>query len=247
MSVRAALLSALLFVTPAIAAAQPAPPPPPPKQEGSAELAFVGTTGNASTNSFSIGGEHIARPAPWIIKNRAAYLRNEASEVLTAESLLYLFRAERPITARISGFGEYGYFQDEFAGIDRRHSVGGGLSFKLVDRPAHRLTADAGLGYLNEKRLTGDDISSATYGLGSNYRWTLSETATLDDEARFTGTFDDADNWRFAHIISLTARLTQLLSLKLSNTIRHQNLPPPGFKNTDTTTSIALVAKFSRQ
>lgn len=247
MSVRAGLLSALLSLTPSIAAAQAAPPPPPPKQEGTAELAFVGTTGNASTTTFSIAGEHIARPAPWVIKNRAAYLRNEAADLLTAESLLYAFRAERPLTPRIAAFGEYGYFTDEFAGIDHRNSAGGGLSFKLVDRPPHRLSADAGLGYLNEKRLTGSDISSATYGFGSSYRLTISDTATLDDEARFTGTFDDADNWRFAHIISVTARLTQLLSLKVSNTIRHQHLPPPGFKSTDTTTSVALVAKFSRQ
>lgn len=246
MSVRAALLSVLLTLTPAIAAAQ-APAPPPPRQEGTAELAFVGTTGNASTNTFSVGAEHIARPAPWLIKNRFAYLRNEAEEILTAESILYLFRAERPVSARISAFGEYAYFADEFAGIDHRNSVGGGLSFKLVDRPAHRLTADTSLGYLNEQRLTGADISSATYGFGSTYRWTISETATLDDEARFTGPFEDADNWRFAHIISVTARLTQLLSLKVSNTIRHQHLPPPGFKSTDTATSIALVAKFSRQ
>lgn len=246
MSARVVILCSLLTVAPSIATAQ-APPPPPPAQEGTAELAFVGTTGNASTNTFSVAGEHIARPAPWIIRNRAAYLRNESAAVLTAESLLYAFRAERPLTPRIAAFGEYGYFSDEFAGIDHRNSVGGGLSFKLVDRPPHRWSADAGFGYLNEKLLTGDDISSATYGLGSTYRLTISETATLDDEARFTGTFDDADDWRFAHIISVTARLTQLLSLKVSNTIRHQHLPPLGFKSTDTTTSIALVAKFSRQ
>ena len=33
------------------------PPPPPPKTEGSAEFAFVGTSGNASTQTIGVGGE----------------------------------------------------------------------------------------------------------------------------------------------------------------------------------------------
>jgi ubiquinone/menaquinone biosynthesis C-methylase UbiE len=43
---------------------------------------------------------------------------------------------------------------------------------------------------------------------------------------------------------AITARLTQLFSLKVSNTIRYAHAPVPGFKDTDTTTSVALVAKF---
>jgi putative salt-induced outer membrane protein len=234
-------------LSPAVAAAQAAPPPPPPSQEATAELAFVGTTGNSSTSTFSVAGEHIARPTSWVIKNRAAFLRNETEDVLTAKSLLYLFRGERTINPRLSAFGEYAYFTDEFAGIDHRNSVLGGLAYKLINTAAHQLTADAGIGYLNEQRLTGDDVSSATYGFGSDYQWTISPTATLEDEARLTGVFETAEDWRFLHVISLTSRLTQLLSLKVSNTVRYLHLPPPGFTGTDTTTSIALVAKFARQ
>ena len=55
-----------------------------------------------------------------------------------------------------------------------------------------------------------------------------------------------ADDWRFLHVISLTSQLTQLLSLKVSNTVRYLHLPAPGFRGADSTTSIALVAKFTR-
>jgi putative salt-induced outer membrane protein YdiY len=43
---------------------------------------------------------------------------------------------------------------------------------------------------------------------------------------------------------AITARLTQLFSLKVSNTVRYSHAPVPGFKHTDTNTSVALVAKF---
>ena len=42
-----------------------APAPPPPEREGSAEFAFVGTTGNSSTQTIGLGGEFIYRPVPW--------------------------------------------------------------------------------------------------------------------------------------------------------------------------------------
>ena len=246
--VRAAILTGLLLLPPTYAAAQAAaPPPPPPRQEGTAEFAFVGTSGNASTSAFSLSGEHVVRPPKWMIRNKALFIRNSSEGDLTAESFLYMLRGERAINARLSGFGEYAYFRDRFAGVDSRNSVAGGLMIKLVSTAAHALSVDGSLGYLNEQRLAGDDVSSATYGFGSLYKWTISPTATLDEEARFVGTFDIAEDWRFVNAVSVTAKLTQVLSLKVSNLVRYSNFPPVGFKSTDTTTSVALVAKFSRQ
>jgi len=240
-------LLSLSILVPVSAAAQAAPPPPPPKQEGTAELAYVGATGNSSTNTLSVSGEHIFRPSPWLIKNRVAYLHDESDGLLSAETFLYSFRTERQLSPRLSTFGDYTYFKDEFSGVNHRNSLLGGVNYKLIEQAAHRLAVDAGLGYLNEQRPTDDDISSGTYGFGSTYKWTISPTSTLDDEARYIGVFDSGDNWRFSHVISLTTRITSLFSLKASNTIRHQHKPPIGFLQTDTTTSIALVMKFTRQ
>ena len=227
------------------AGAQPAaPPPPPPKHEGSVEFAFVGTTGNASTQTLGLGGESIYRPGAWVWKNKAAFVRSKAESDLKAQALLFLTRGERNIRPRLAGFGEYGFFRDRFAGIGHRNSVAGGLTFKLIESAAHLLSVDGALGYLDENRLVGENVSSATYGTGSSYRWKLSETATVSDDLRFTGIFSNSDDWRVLQAAAVTARLTQLLSLKLSNTISFVNLPVPGFKSTDTNTSIALVAKF---
>jgi putative salt-induced outer membrane protein YdiY len=41
--------------------------------------------------------------------------------------------------------------------------------------------------------------------------------------------------------------LTSIVSLKVSNAVRFSNFPAPGFKRTDTVTSVALVASFKRQ
>ena len=243
--ITAAILAAATFV-PAIASAQAAPPPP-PKQEGTAELAFVGTSGNSSTSTFSVGAEHIVRPTDWVIKNKALLVRSTAEGTTTAESLLYAFRAERKITDKVAAFGELGLFRDKPAGIDSRAALTGGLAFKVLDTARAKFGADVGIGYINEHRVVGDDISSATFAAGTDLRVKLSETANLTDEVRFTSILENSDDWRVAHTIAVSAKLTTVLSLKVSNQVRFANFPPPGFKKTDTTTAVAVVAAFKRQ
>jgi putative salt-induced outer membrane protein YdiY len=146
----------------------------------------------------------------------------------------------------VSVFGDYGYFRDEPAGITRRNGVTAGLSVTLAEQARHSLTADVGAGVLNEARVIGADISSATWSGGALYKLKLSDTADLTDDVRLLGLFDDADDWRATHAIAVTARLTSLLSLKAANVVRYAHVPPPGFKRTDTMTTIALVASFER-
>jgi putative salt-induced outer membrane protein len=224
-------------------AAAPAPPPP-PAREGTAEFAFVGTSGNASTQTIGLNGTFIARPGLWVVTNEASYVRNEAESQLTAQSFAYLFRAARTISPRLSAFGEYSYFRDAFAGIGHRNSLVGGISYKVVNLPRHQFFTDAGLGYINEKRLAGHDESSATWSLGAGYRWKFSDTAEFTEDLRTTGLFADSVDWRVLQAAAVAARLTKTFSLKVSNTIRYSHEPVPGFKTTDTTTSVALVAKF---
>jgi putative salt-induced outer membrane protein len=242
---RSLLLVGLLvgLVAPSVASAQN-PPPPPPKHEGTAELAFVGTTGNSKETTLSAGAEYITRPTNWLIKNRFQVVRGETDDLLTTESWLYGFRAERLINARLSAFGEYAYFRDQFAGIDSRNGFVGGLMFTVVKADKQTLSADAGLGYLNEERLAGENVSSGTYAGGAAYKLKFSDTAELNDELRLLGTFDNSSDWRVSNTIALTAKLTTMFSMKFSSTLRHLNFPPPGYTGTDTVTSVAFVASF---
>lgn len=239
-----ALFLASSLVSPALALAQTAPPPP-PKHEETFEAQYVGVDGNASSNTFGLGADIIARPGTWLFRHKLSFVRNESKDVLTAKAFDYKARAEKAINARTSAFGEYEFFRDRFAGVVRRNSVVGGLALKVVNTASQTFAVDAGLGYLNERRLTGANISSGSYLAGWGYKVKLSGTAELTDDLHFAGVFSQSDNWRLDHAIALTAKLTSGLSLKVSNGIRYANFPAPGFKKTDSITAIALVAKFA--
>ena len=242
-------LAFCLLPTPALAqAAQPAPPPPPPpKHEGTGEFAYVGVSGNASSHTLGLSFETISRPSTWLFRNRVVFVRNEADDTLRAQSFLYNGRTEKKLNERASLFGEYAYFRDRFAGVEHRNTIAGGVSLAVVATERQRLTTDFGIGYLNEARLNADDVSSAIYSAGSKYVAKISDTAEFSEEFLFLGTFDRAEDWRVVNAASVTTRLTQLLSLKVSNIVRYSHAPAPGFKPTDVTTSIALVLKFARQ
>jgi putative salt-induced outer membrane protein len=245
------LVFVVLSLLPRLAHAQtpatPPPPPatpPPPEREGSAEFAFVGTTGNSSTQTIGLGGELIYRPSPWEAKFKVSYVRNESEDQLRAQAFVLTIRGQRPIRPRWSAYGQYGYQRDRFAGILDRNAAEVGLAYSWIEQAPHKLIVDGGLGYANEQRLAGNNLSTATLGGGLLYTLKISDTSELSEDAHLVFSLSDGSDWRYTNAVALTAKVSGIFSLKVSNTIRYLNLPVGAFRKTDGTTAVALVAKF---
>ena len=233
-----------LMPMPALAQAPAAAPPPPPVREGTAEFAYVGTSGNSSTTSIGLGGEYIYRPDQWTISSKAAYVRNESEDELKAESLEFVLKAARAIKPRLSAFGRYGFLHDRFAGIEARNIVEAGLSYVLVNAAPHSLTVDGSFGYAHESRVIPPDLSNPTAAAGGVYKLKLSDAVDLSDDVRFTVALSNSTDWRLGNVAAMNSKLNRVLSLKFSNTVRYVHAPAPTFQTTDTITAVALVAKF---
>ena len=234
---------AVLVVLPRLVQAQ-TPAAPPPMREGSAEFAFVGTTGNSSTQSIGLGGEFIYRPSPWETRAKVSYVRNEAEDQLRAQTFVLAARAQRLIKPRLSGYGQYVYQRDRFAGILDRNAAEAGFAGTWLDQGPHSLIVDGGVGYANEQRLAGGTLSNATLGTGAVYTLKISTTSGLSEDGHFVFSLSDGADWRYSNALALTAKVNSIFSLKASNTIRYVHLPVLAFKSTDVVTAIALVAKF---
>jgi putative salt-induced outer membrane protein len=216
----------------------------PPIREGSAELSFVGTSGNTSTNSLGAGCAIVYRPEEWELTAKTAYVRTRSSAVLSAEAFDTTLRAARSLTPRVSAFSRYGHLRDRFAGIAHRHGIDAGISVRVVTAERHELTVSGGAGYSSERRVVAPDVNSAVVPLGVLYEVRLSDTARVGNDLAFVASLQDAGDRRFTNVATLTARLTSQLSLKVSNTARHLSQPAPDFEPLDTVTAIALVATF---
>jgi putative salt-induced outer membrane protein len=204
------------------------------------------TTGNSTAEALGAGGELYWRPMPWVLKVKTTFAQTESDDVLDARSLVSLFRADRFVTTRTSFYSQYDYLRDLFAGIEQRHTVAGGLAYRLIDRPPHRLTVDGGLGYEHEAQVAAESQDSAIGTSGLAYRWQISKTSDISEEVRYVQAFDDGKDWKFDHSLAITAAISSAFSLKLSNIIRYVNEPPIAIETTDTITSVALVWSIKR-
>jgi len=233
----------LTFVLTGVAIAQQ-PPEPPKAREGKAEFALVSTTGNASSQSIGAAAEITLRPERWVIDARTAFVRNESEDVVNAKSFLVRGRVARVLTPRLQVFGQHSYLRDLFAGVEHRNNTEGGLTYLVFETARHTFSADAGLGYLNEQRTVGDNLSTATAGGAGRYKLKLSETSDITEDLGVTVDLSEDGTWRLNQRVALTAKVTAALSLKISNSIRYVDEPVAGFEQTDTITAAALVLSF---
>jgi putative salt-induced outer membrane protein len=233
-----------LTAVPASAQTPPAADTPPPRWERKAELSLVATGGNTDTQTVGAGASLVWRPSPWTTEAKVAFVRSEANDELTARSFAADLRQARAITERVDAFGRFGYLSNEFAGIDARSTIDGGIAYKLLTGPVHTLRVDGGLGYSREARITGEDLAFPLANFGSAYKWQISRTADLTEAVLFTQSLDEGEDRRFSNAFALTAALTRLLSLKLSHELKFVNVPVVPFEKTDTLLSMALVMSF---
>jgi putative salt-induced outer membrane protein YdiY len=241
------------LLCPPLAAAQtPTPPPPPPRDiiDARVDFSFVNATGNSSAETIGAGGDVWVRPGSWAFRNKGALVRSQSRGIVTARSLTYLSRIERPV-GRVFAFGQYDLLVDRLAGTAARNGLIAGVEWKAIgDKKArHELSAYAGAGWARETPVatageTESHEDSAVGNAGWAYAWRFGTGSELKDDLRTELALDQPADWRLAHTISLTAALNTRLALKISSAIRYVNQPNPGFRTTDTTTSAGIVIKF---
>lgn len=243
---RSGLLALCVLCCASAAFAQAPPPEPPPRVEATAQFTFLDTRGNTETQSLGTGGDITWRPGVWTHNGKAALSQNESDGVVDARSFTGLFRSARSFSPKLSGYLQYDYLRDAFAGVIQRHVAEVGASYKAVESARQLLRLDAGIGYLAEER-PEETLDSGTLSFGGLYRITISPTAEFKYEPRYLLTLSEADAWKFDQTAALSVSINSVLALKASHIIRYSARPPLTFDKTDTIMAVSLVAKMSRR
>jgi putative salt-induced outer membrane protein len=212
--------------------------------KGSLGLSYLATTGNSSTQSFGMEFGLTRIPDPWGLDLRVKFLRAEDSGTLKAERYEAGVRASRALGDRWQAFVGASGLRDRFAGIDFRGVLESGATYKMLLGPVHTLSFDFGLAWTSQNPTEGARFSYWGGLAALNYVWTLSKTAALTEAFKFYPNFDTSSGWRLTSETALKASLTELLAIKLGYEFRYDNRPEPGFKKTDTASTVSLVATF---
>ncbi len=212
--------------------------------DSNAELSLLLTSGNTDVRTLGLGVGTIYKPLPWVISAKGAIVNSSSGGTTVADAYTADARGERKLTDDLGIYLNANFLKNVFAGFNERYSGEAGLTYALLNSGAHTLSTEAGFGLINENRtdLTKQTFVSAR--IGAEYKWKFSETADFTNTLSLLDNLKTTSDWRIVNTSSVTAVLTSILSLKASLKIEHLNLPVTGKKKTDTTTSIALVAKF---
>lgn len=182
----------------------------------------------------------------------------------TAERYAVDLRYDRFLTERDSLYALVGLFHDPFAGFELRSHAQLGYARQLIDESSTHLSVEIGADVANEDYVSGvvpgsTRLIAAQAALKFDHAFnesvSFADTLTVyepvltqPDGAAFAPYFSDI---RIANTATVTAKLTDKLSVSVSDTLAWRNEPvaaPEGVSGTranlDNTLSIALVASI---
>jgi len=209
---------------------------------GSGELGLVLARGNTDTETLNTELKLDYADEKWSNATRISYLRSESDGDLEANRFVFRNNTDYALSefSYLTGVGRYDW--DEFSSFEFQTSLAAGYGRKLFDNERQALSIEAGPGVRHsEVRDTGETETELIGRLGSDYRWTISETAELTNVALVeTG----SSNTFLENETSLTVAINDSLALETGLSVRHNTEVEPGRDNTDFLTTINLVYSF---
>lgn len=208
---------------------------------GKASLGFLATSGNTENSTLNTGLEIGYAPGQWAHLLSALAINASENDSTTAEAYELGWKSERQITDYDFLFGRADWRKDRFSSYDSQFSQTLGYGRRLINRDAHKLNAELGVGARQSDLIDGSSEEEFIVRAGLDYTWIMTETAefnqTLATEAGDQNTY-------FESISALSAKLVGNLALVASYTIKHNTDVLPLTEKTDTYTALSLEYLF---
>jgi len=245
---RACLSTALLLPSTIFccAAANADDQPPAQTWGDEAELSYVETSGNSEVKTLS--GKNLLKvkfTEAWSGSWKLAALRGETDGALTAERYMTELRTDYQFNRHVYALVAAGWQKDEFAGIESNVYVGPGVGYKFLTGPRHLLVSEVGVLYVRERHTDGSDNDHLDGRLFGAYTFAFSDKNKFVQTLEYLQDFDESEHYRINSETALVTALNSYFSIKVSYTIRHNNMPVPAtLEKTDTTLAVALLVTF---
>ncbi|MBE0557721.1 MAG: DUF481 domain-containing protein [Proteobacteria bacterium] len=211
-----------------------------------AEFSLVDTGGNSKTTTMSLKNEMKYAFNPklnGLWKLGMFYGENDGET--NAESYLTELKVDYLFTERLYSYGNALWLKNTFSGLNPRYSLGAGAGYKFLSGPLHTLVCEAGLGYVIDYYTDDSKHDYLNGRLFGKYTYAFTPKNSFSQSIEYLYDFSRSQNYNLISETALIAGLTDILSMKVSYTVRYANQPTPAtLKNTDTILGVALVANF---
>jgi putative salt-induced outer membrane protein YdiY len=219
--------------------------PQPVTIDGSANAGFVSSAGNTDVNSTHVDGDLIARVGGNRYTVSAVLNRAEDDDVESSRNWSTAVKYDRFVSSRLFVNANAIVTSDRFRDLDLRTALGAGLGYEILQTAIVTLTADAGLGWVDE------NLES---GLGDRYAAVRESTSlTIAAIPRLVELFHQHDGYfGVTGDDDLFIRMQNGVRVRLAGgfvtTLRldldYDRTPAPDRRNTDQTFSLTLGYRF---
>ncbi len=237
----AVLIVMLVFWSAAALSQAEAPEEEPSPWAGTASLGYLSTAGNTDTTSYNTAFEVSYTHSSWVHTLTGAANGADESDTTTAEAYQAGWKSDYNFSETSFLFGQLNWRKDRFSGVDQQTSAAAGYGRRLIDKPAHLLSAEIGAGYRSLDFADNTSGDSTILTLGMKYTWTFSETSNFQQDIAVES---GSDNTFIESVSAVRARLLGDFAIVFSYTVRHNTDVPVDSKNTDRLTAVSLEYAF---
>ena len=217
---------------------------------GAVNASISGASGNTDKTVASLGGRLVwqQKKASTLLITRISYGENSGIRD-TNKSFLHL----RHIVEKNDQYAQESFTQieqNEFSRLDFRGLIGAGLRKNLKQSDSGYLAAGLGAFYSSEtlsprSGLTDDGtekLSRLNSYLAFNYQ--LSPQTSISSTTYYQPAFKEVKDFRLLEQASLKVKLSDVLHLKITLDIAHDNQPPQAVEKTDTSYRTGIEYNF---
>jgi len=217
------------------------------------EVALVSTGGNTETESYSAKQKTTYTQEANSYALTGRYLQTKTGGIETAKSWDAGLRYERIISAMWSAFVGYGAEADPYAGFIQRDNADIGGKYFFYKEEGLNLFTEVGYRSTNTQFAAlptatppvAGTVTRENFGrLYVEYAQNLSESLSVKYWVEYLPNFSNSAGYLLNTEPSVSVMLTSVFSLKTAYLMKYRNEVAPGAKNTDTTFTTSIVAKF---
>jgi putative salt-induced outer membrane protein len=237
---RVTIIGLLVLATPLYAAEEEEKEEKSP-WSGSVAFGYLATTGNTESSSLNAGVNVAYTLELWLHEASAAAINSTNSGATTAEAYDFGWNSRRSVSENDFLFGRLDWRKDRFSSFATQFSQSVGYGRRLVNKEAHKLNAEVGVGARQSELVDGTEQNDTIVTGRLGYTWQISDTASFGQAFLVES---GSDNTFSESVTELSARLIGDLALVASYTVRNNSDVLPGTEKTDTFTALSLKYAF---
>ena len=212
---------------------------------GGAGAGIVETAGNTQVNNVRLSGDVVATGAADRYTVAAVATHANDRGVETARNWSATGKYDRFVTKRLFVNANSNFTNDRFRDIDLRTALGAGVGYQLIDTPRMKLTADAGLAWVNEnfRTISDDNYTAAHESVGLQIQALPGRVQLFHLHDGYFGI--SGDNKMFIRTQNgVRLGLAAGFVTTIGEDLDYDRRPSPGRRQTDRTFSLTLGYRF---